>query len=111
MRKKQIAVCVYARDDFTADFIKNFLMTNPHFKIVDNLWTSDAVIFQTESSKLICSLPPKRKSFKHSPNTKISLKLLQQPITAQAPLRFTSLASTKNSKSKLHLKQSLSPYP
>jgi Response regulator containing a CheY-like receiver domain and an HTH DNA-binding domain len=48
MRKKHITVCVYARDDFTADFIKNFLLTNPHIKIVDNLWASDAVIIQTD---------------------------------------------------------------
>jgi len=48
MKKKHIAVCVYARDDFTADFIKNFLMTNPHIKIVENLWAADAVIAQTE---------------------------------------------------------------
>jgi DNA-binding CsgD family transcriptional regulator len=48
MEKKPISVCVYARDDFTTDFIKNFLMTNPHIKIVDNLWAADAVIAQTE---------------------------------------------------------------
>ena len=48
MKKKHIAVCVYARDDFIADFIKNFLLTNPHIKIVDNLWASDAVIIQTD---------------------------------------------------------------
>ena len=48
MKKKHIAVCVYARDDFTADFIRNFLMTNPHIKIVDSLWASDAVIIQTD---------------------------------------------------------------
>ncbi len=48
MKKKHIAVCVYARDDFTADFIKNFLMTNPHIKIVDSLWGADAVIIQTD---------------------------------------------------------------
>ena len=48
MRKKHITVCVHARDDFTADFIKNFLLTNPHIKIVDSLWASDAVISQTD---------------------------------------------------------------
>jgi len=48
MKRKRIAVCVYSSDDFTADFIKNFLMTNPHIKIVDSLWTADAVIVQTD---------------------------------------------------------------
>ena len=48
MKKKHITVCVYARDDFTADFLKNFLMTNPHIKIVDNLWAADVVIVQTD---------------------------------------------------------------
>jgi hypothetical protein len=80
MKKKHIAVCVYARDDFTADFIRNFLMTNPHIKIVDSLWASDAVIIQTD-----LLTPAEKKSFKHSPNLAVSLKSLQQPITAQAP--------------------------
>jgi DNA-binding NarL/FixJ family response regulator len=48
MKRKRIAVCVYSNDDFTADFIQNFLTTNPHIKIVDSLWTADAVVVQTD---------------------------------------------------------------
>ncbi|MFA0784393.1 hypothetical protein [Fervidibacter sacchari] len=103
MKKKHITVCVYARDDFTADFIKNFLLTNPHIKIVDNPWASDAVIIQTDlltpaEKKILQALAQRGNIFKVAAATNYSPGAVKVYLSR----------IYRNSKSKLHLKQSLS---
>lgn len=48
MKRKRIAVHVYAKDDFFSDFIANFLKTNPNIVPVPPSQPADAVIIQSD---------------------------------------------------------------
>lgn len=85
MKRKGIAVHVYAEDDFTFDFITNFLKTNPNIVPVPLSQPADAVIIQ---ANLLSSAEQKvlKALAKHVTILKVAETLHYSPSTVKVYL-------------------------
>lgn len=85
MKHKRINVCLYARDTFSENYLKNLLKTDPHITLVDQPEMADVIVLQvdllsTTERKILEALT------QHGTIAKVAAALRYSPATVKSRL-------------------------